>query len=95
MVVLKFIGSNEIIGVSSSCRFWGVGEDVYHGSLHFFRSSAWFLKAIVFRWAKFILSQNVIIRTQGRSVLLEDDTHIPKDGRRMPSIVTLDQHSET
>ena len=95
MVVLGFIGSSEMIGVSSFCRFWGVGENVYHVFLHFFRVSSWSLTAVVAHWTTFVVSQDVIIRTQGRVALVGDHTYVPKDGRRMPGVLSLRQHSET
>ena len=36
MVILGFMGASEMIGVSSFCRFWGVGENIYYVFLHFF-----------------------------------------------------------
>ena len=95
MVVLGFMGAAEMIGVSSFCRFWGAGESVYHAFLHFFRVSSWSLPALIAQWAAFVLTQDVIIRSQGRVVLLGDHTHVPKDGRRMPGVVSLRQNSET
>jgi len=35
-VVLSFIGAPEMIGVTSMCRFWLVGESDYYRLLHFF-----------------------------------------------------------
>jgi hypothetical protein len=35
-VVLSFLAAPELIGVTSMCRFWGVGESDYHRLLHFF-----------------------------------------------------------
>ena len=35
-VVLSFMAAPEMIGVSSMCRFWRVGEADYHRLLHFF-----------------------------------------------------------
>ena len=95
MVVLGFIGATELIGVSSFCRFWGATENVYHVFLHFFRVSSWSLPALVAHWTAFVVSQDVIVRSQGRVVLLGDHTYVPKDGRRMPGVVSLRQDSET
>jgi hypothetical protein len=95
MVVLGFMGATEMIGVSSFCRFWGVGENIYHVFLHFFRVSTWSLPALVAHWTAFVVAQDVIIRTQGRVVLLGDHTYVPKDGRRMPGVLSLRQNSET
>ena len=35
-VVLSFMAVPELMGVTSMCRFWGVGESDYHRLLHFF-----------------------------------------------------------
>jgi hypothetical protein len=35
-VVLSFMAAPEMIGVTSMCRFWGVGEDEYTNLCHFF-----------------------------------------------------------
>lgn len=95
MVVLGFIGSVDIIGVSSFCRFWGVGDHVYNSFINFFHSSAWSMDALIFSWTTFIISQNEAVKIQGRVVLIGDHTSVPKDGRRMPGVVTLKQNSET
>ena len=95
MVILGFMGASEMIGVSSFCRFWGVGENIYYVFLHFFRVSTWSLPALVAHWTTFVVAQELIIWTQGRVVLLGDHTYVPKDGRRMPGVLSLRQDSET
>ena len=35
-VVMSFLAAPEMMGVSSICRFWRVGEADYHRLLHFF-----------------------------------------------------------
>ena len=95
MVVLGFLGTTEINGITSFCRFWGLGESAYHTFLHFFRSSAWSLEALICQWTAIVLAQNETVSIEGRVVLLGDHTYVPKDGRRMPGVVTLHQESET
>lgn len=95
MIVLGFMGADEMIGVSSFCRFWGLGENAYHSFLNFFRSTAWSLEALVFHWTAFVLAQNSTVMVHRRAVLLGDHTYVPKDGQRMPGVVTLHQDSET
>jgi len=95
MVILGFLGATEIVGITSFCRFWGLGESAYHTFLHFFRSQAWSLAMLVCQWSTFVLSQNKTVMVEGRAVLLGDHTYVPKDGRRMPGVVTLHQDSET
>lgn len=95
IVVLGFIGTDDVMGVTSFCRFWGFGEKAYNALLHFFRYSVWSSDMLIFQWAAFVLSQNETVMVQGRAVLLGDHTYAPKDGRRMAGVVTLHQNSET
>ena len=95
MVVLGFMGSHEIVGVNSFCRFWGLETAGYNSFLHFFRVSTWSLENIVEYWSTFLLTQNETVESDGRAVLFGDHTCVPKDGRRMPCVVTMHQHSET
>ena len=95
MMILGFIGTSEMIGVTSFCRFWGLGEPAYMTFLHFFRVSNWSLQMLIMQWWAFILNQNVVFKVQGRAVVLGDHTYSPKDGCRMPGVVSLRQQSET
>ena len=95
MVVFGFVGANEMVGVTSICRFWGLGNHGYNALLHFFRSGAWSLAMLICQWHTFALSQQVTVMAEGRAVLAGDHTYVPKDGRRMPGVVTLHQDSET
>lgn len=95
MVVLGFIGTHEMVGVTSFCRFWNLDAVGYHALIHFFRISVWPIDTVIAFWSTFVLSQNVAVKINERTVLLADHTCVPKDGRRMPAVVTLHQHSET
>jgi hypothetical protein len=95
MVVLGFIGATEVTGVSSFCRFWLLDVNGYHSLLRFFRSDAWSLDQITQKWNQFVLAQGETVKLNGRAVVLGDHTSFPKDGRRMPCVVTLRQNSET
>lgn len=95
MVVLGFIGTYEMTGVTSFCRFWSLDSIGYNAFIHFFRASEWSLNHVIALWGSFILSQNETVQSDGRAVLLGDHTNAPKDGRRMPCVVTMHQHSET
>ena len=35
MMLLGFIGAHEMVGVTSFCRFWGLGTPGYNAFLHF------------------------------------------------------------
>ncbi len=95
VVVLGFLGSNQIDGVSSFCRFWHLETPGYLALLHFFRSSAWSLTGLLSCWWTFVLSQQHTVRVEGQAVLIGDHTMTAKDGRCMPGVVTLHQDSET
>ena len=95
LVVLGFIASTEMVGVSSWCRFWLLDVNGYHSLLQFFRSSAWSLSELIHHWAVFVLAQQQVVYTHGRCVLLGDHTYVSKEGRRMPGVVTLHQELET
>jgi len=47
MVIIGFIGANEMTGVTSFCRFHGPGADSYNTLQHFFRSGAWSTAMII------------------------------------------------
>jgi hypothetical protein len=95
MIVLGFLGATEITGITSFCRFWGLGESVYHTFLNLFRSEAFCLCMLICQWTTFVLAQNETVMVQERAVLLGDHTYVPQDGRRMPGVVTMHQESET
>ena len=95
VVVLGFLGSTQIDGVSSLCRFWHLDTPGYLGLLHFFRSSAWSLTGLLSCWWTWVLSQQQTVMVEGQAVLIGDHTMTAKDGRRMPGVVTLHQDSET
>ena len=95
VVILGFIGTPHLEGLTSLCRFWFMEEADYHRLLHFFHSSAWCLDDLVRHWSHLVLSQQVAVTAEGRTVLLGDHTAVVKDARRMPGVVTLYQDSET
>ena len=68
LVVLGFIASTEMVGVSSWCRLWQLDVNGYHSLLQFFRSSAWSLSALTHHWAVFVLAQQQVVYTHGRAV---------------------------
>ena len=46
-------------------------------------------------WHRYVLSEQVAPKVDGRYVLLGDHTHVVKDGGRMPGVVSLRETSET
>ncbi len=95
IIILGFLASNHIEGITSFCRFWGVGANQYYAFLHFFRSTAYSLDQFVLYWESFVLRQEQTVFLNERALLLGDHFYTPKDGRRMPAVVTMRQHSQT
>jgi len=95
VIILGFIGTPHLEGLTSLCRFWFMQEADYHRLLHFFHSSAWCLGDLVCHWSHLVWSQQVAVTVEGRAVLLGDHTAVVKDARRMPGVVTLYQDRET
>lgn len=95
MILIGFVGGSEMVGVTSFCRYWGFDVNGYYTFLHFFRYSSWSVEMVINQWTTFVLTQGVAVMVEGRAVLAGDHTYVPKDGRRMPGVVTLHQDSET
>ena len=74
ILVLGFIGSSEIAGVSSFCRFWLLEVTGYHSLLSFFRSGTWSLLGLQEQWSHWVLAQEEAIVIGQRVVLLSDHT---------------------
>ena len=74
LIILGFIASTEMVGVSSWCRFWLLDVTGYHRLLQFFRSGAWSLSEVIHHWAVFVLAQQQVVYLHGRCVLLGDHT---------------------
>jgi hypothetical protein len=62
-------------------------QRVYHRLLRFFRSTAYGYGELLDAWQRYVLSQEVTVEVEGRSVLLGDHTHVVKDGGRMPIVL--------
>ncbi len=65
VVILGFIGTPHLEGLTSLCRYWFMEEADYHRLLHFFHSSAWCLDALVAHGSHLVLRQQVAVRVQG------------------------------
>lgn len=96
--VVLFVGlvlRSDLYGVSSVVRALDLNPIYYPSLLHFFHSSAWTLQGLYRRWWTWLQAQQILVRVDGRLVMLGDHTKQPKDARRMPQVTTLHQDSET
>jgi hypothetical protein len=61
----------------------------------FFRATSYQLSTLLSLWHAYVLDQGQTVEVAGRCVLLGDHTHVPKDGGRMPGVVSMRETSET
>jgi hypothetical protein len=95
VLFVGFIVRTDLYGVSSVIRALELDPAYYPSLLHFFHSSAWTAQALYLRWWTWLRAQQILVRVDGRLVILGDHTKQPKDARRMPQVTTLHQDSET
>jgi len=95
VVFVGFVVRGDTFGVSSIVRALALPPACYVCLLHFFHSTAWQAESLFRLWWQWLARENVGHRLNGRNVLIGDHTKTPKDGRRIPEVVTLHQDSET
>ena len=95
LVFVGFMTRADSYGVSSIVRALGLAPSCYPCLTHFFHSSAWTARGLLDQWWKFVAKEKDAFMVEGRVVFLGDHTNIVKDGRKMPSVSTLHQNSET
>jgi hypothetical protein len=95
IVFVGFLVRSDTFGVSSIVRALMLTPESYTCLLHFFHSTAWNVQALMVLWWKWLIMQDCPYRLQDRLILVGDHTKTPKDGRKMPAVTTLHQHSET
>lgn len=97
--VVAFIGltmrGDTLGGVTSIIRALMLDGKYFNHIRRFFYSSAWSVETLVTAWWKWLTRKKISFRVNGRMVLVADHTKVPKDGRKMPSVTTLHQDSET
>jgi hypothetical protein len=63
--------------------------------IEFFNSTGWSLPGILLCWWSYCLEEAPCLMVQGRYVMIADHTNQPKEGQRMPEVITIHQNSET
>jgi hypothetical protein len=89
MVVWGFLLRPEGEGVTSLIRCLGLAPGEYLNLLHFFRSSAFSVRALTQRWAEAVLEHPSRYELDGRPVYLADAIVTDKTGRHMPGVKKL------
>ena len=95
IVVIGFIIRQDTFGVSSIIRALALLPGTYPQLLHFFHSSAYSCFSILELWWKWLKIERIGEVLNGRLIFIGDHTKNVKDGRKIPSVITLHQDSET
>lgn len=83
------------LGVTSIVRTLELSPAFYPHLLHFFHASSWKGEDLLPCSVKWLQRIGLIVSRNGRAVILGDESKVPQEGRRMPSVKTLRQTSET
>jgi hypothetical protein len=95
VTIIGFVFRQDHLGVSSIIRWLEIPGSQYETFLHFFHSSSWSLTHLLHHWWGWLMQHSPLLSVNSRIVLLGDHTKEPKDGRKMPGVVTLHQESES
>ena len=86
----------DLLGVTSIVRALGLEPACYDRLLDFFHSSALDLDKLTRAWCVLVFRLDpVILRVNGRPVLVGDGIKVAKAGRKMPGVKKLHQQSES
>ena len=95
LVMIGLVVRADHYGISSIVRWVSLSPNCYFSLLHFFGSTGWTLETLLLCWWSYCLQDPLCLKIQGRAILIGDHTNQPKEGQRMPGVVTIHQHSET
>lgn len=87
----------DLLGVSSIVRALGLKDKYYDRLLDCFHSQAIKLDTLCALWAKLVITccDPLLLRFNGRLVVLGDGIKVAKSGKKMPAVKRLHQESES
>ena len=85
----------DLLGVTSTMRSLGLKGFCYDRLLDFYHSPGLDLEKLTRIWKSFLLKCPLLLKTNGRLLLVGDGLKIPKAGRNMPAVKKLHQESES
>lgn len=94
ILIVAFILREDHPGVTSAIRTLVLDPGFYHSILHFFRSDAYRTNGLRNRWYSLVRSSPVLMKEQGRIILIGDGVKQSKEGYYMPGVKKLHQESE-
>lgn len=87
---------DDLMGVTSILRAFGLKEHCYNRILDFFHSPAVNVQRLSHLWVKTVLRIFPgILTVNGRVLVVGDGIKIPKSGKKMPAVKLLHQESES
>jgi hypothetical protein len=85
----------DLLGVTSIIRALGLKEFCYDRLLDFYHSSGLNLEKLTRLWKSIMLGCPLVLKTNGRLLLVGDGLKVPKEGKKMPAVKKLHQESES
>jgi len=85
----------DLLGVTSIVRSLGLKELYYDRLLDFYHSPGLNLGKLTGIWKSFLLRCPLLLKTNGRLLLVGDGLKVPKAGKNMPAVKKLHQESES
>ena len=95
LVLIGFSTRRDLVGITSIIRSLGLNDFYYDRLLDFFHSSSVKRELLSERWVNIILKMNMAHKVNGRFIILGDGIKVPKEGKKMPSVKSLHQESES
>jgi len=95
VVLIGMTIREDILGVTSIVRTFGLQTKYYSNLLLLFRSKAIKLDKLTEIWADIVIKYFPILIVNNRLVLIADGIKIAKSGKKMPSVKKLHQESES
>ena len=94
LVIISFMMREDHLGVTSTIRALVLDPGCYTKILNFYRSSAYQTDDIRRQWHNIVRESSLLIRREGRCVLLGDGVKQSKEGFYMPGVQKHHQESE-
>lgn len=94
LLVWGVLLNNQPAAITSYVNAIGLSEAYYPQALHWFESSAFSLKLLCQRWAKWLSQHPNCYQINGQRVYVGDGIKVAKEGRKMPGVKRLHQESE-
>jgi hypothetical protein len=94
IITLGLMLRSDHLGITSIVREFNLKVNAYPAMIHFFRSEGWYIGSIKYAWLKVVASMPVLIKENGRNILVGDGVKQPKEGRKTPGVKKLHQESD-